>query len=167
MDGAHEVRQVGVVSVGVNRRLVLAVRLDGLSEQRHLAHAALSMRLDLAGDLIDRSGTLASAPQRDDAVGAELVAALDYGHERSRTGLIRKHVGPTCRPELAAVILDLGQTRQVEQIDDLIESLRLGPGVDEGEPFGDRVVAASGVRSDHAAHDGDAQVGVGSLEVLQ
>ena len=95
--------------VDVDRRLVLAVGLDGLAEQGDLPDAALGVGFNLAGDLVDGSGALAAATEGDDAVGAELVAAFDDGDECGRSGLVGEHVGPTGGPEFAAVVFGLGE----------------------------------------------------------
>ena len=106
VDRAHQVREVGVVGVGSNGRLILAVGLDRLAEQRHFAHTTLQVSLNFAPDFDDWPTALAASPERDDAVGAELVATLDHGNEYGRAGLFGEHLGP----ELAAVVAH-GQRR--------------------------------------------------------
>ena len=49
----------------------------------------------------------------------------------------------------------------------MVEALRLSPRVDKRETRHDRVVAASGVRPDHATHDRDPQIGIGLFEPLE
>ena len=163
MDLSHQVGEVGVGGVGVDGRLVFAVGLDGLSKQGDFSDAALGVRFDLAGDLVDWAGAFSSSSEGDDAVGTELVATFDH---RDVCGWLRFD-REDLRPELAAVVFRLGDGGQVEEVDDLVETLGLGPGVDEGESLDDGVVSARGVRSDHATHDGDAEIGIGSLEVLE
>ena len=61
MDRAHQIGEVGVLRARRDRRLVLAVGLDRLPQQRDLAHAAIEVRLDLATDLVDRAAAFAAA----------------------------------------------------------------------------------------------------------
>ena len=70
----HEVAEVGALALEV-----VAVGLDGLAEERHFAHAAVHEVRDLLADLVDGPAGLAAAAVGDDAVGAELVAAVDDG----------------------------------------------------------------------------------------
>ena len=63
------------------------------------------------------------------------------------------------RPKLAAVVLRLRELGQVEQLDNSVELLRLSPGVNPGEAFGERIVAPRRARTDHATHHRDAQLG--------
>ena len=58
-------------------RQVVAVRVDVLAEQRHLAVAAPGERPRLGDDVVERPAALGAAAERDDAVGARLVAAVD------------------------------------------------------------------------------------------
>ena len=59
------------------RRQVVAVRVDVLAEQRDLAIAGRGERARLGDDLVERPAALGPAAERDDAVGARLVAAVD------------------------------------------------------------------------------------------
>ena len=151
----------------VGGRLILAVGLDGLAQQRDLSDAPRDVRLDLAHDLRDGAAALAPAAQRHDAVGAELVAALDDGHvggDRGRARVGQPTIGQNRGPELAAEVVRAQRVvRQVEHPDHVVEALRLGEGVDVGEARPQGVVPGA----DHAAHDGDLEVGVALLERAQ
>ena len=59
------------------RRQVVAVRVDVLAEQRHLAVARGRQRPRLVDDVVERAAPLRAAAERHDAVGARLVAAVD------------------------------------------------------------------------------------------
>ena len=58
-------------------REVVAVRVDVLAEQRHLAIAGGGQRPGLVDDVVERPAPLRAAAERHDAVGARLVAAVD------------------------------------------------------------------------------------------
>ena len=100
--GGHEVEEVGVGSGGIDRGLVLAVGLDGLSEEGDLADAAGDVRADLLDHGGDRAAALAATPERDDAVGAEFVAAFDDGNEGGGVAVALREDGG---PELAAEVV--------------------------------------------------------------
>ena len=141
----------------VNGGLILAEGLDGLAEQGDFADSARDVRLHLAHDLGDGAAAFAPASERDDAVGTELVAALNDRHVGGdRGGAFRVDRGP----ELAA---EIGPRRQIEDADDVVEVLRLGEGVDVGEALAQGVVLGA----NHAAHDGDLEVGVVLFEGAQ
>ena len=72
-------------------RKIVSIGVDRLTEKRHLPHAACNHPLDLGHDLGHRPTALFAAAIRDDAVGAEEVAAIDDGNERGRGR--RRHVG--------------------------------------------------------------------------
>ena len=124
------------------RRQVLAVRLHRLPQQRHLAHALRAQRGHLARDVVDRARALPPAAVGHDAVGAELIAAVDDRHERRRPLRLRERL----RPELAA---ELRLRHQVPE--DHLEALRPRPNVDVRKARAQVV----GPRPDHAAHHGD------------
>ena len=141
MDRAEEGGQIGLCA-GLAGRQVLAVGLYGLPKQRHLPHALGAVRSHLSADIAYRARALPSAPIRNDAVGAELIAAVDYRHERRRPLRVRERI----RPELAA------QIRFGHHVpEDDLEALRARPDVDVREA-GAQVV---GPRPDHAAHHRD------------
>ena len=56
---------------------VVAVRIHVLAEERDLAIARRGNRARLLDDLVERPAALRAATERDDAVGARLVAAVD------------------------------------------------------------------------------------------
>ena len=58
-------------------RQVVAVRVDVLAEQRHLAVAGRGERPRLVDHVVERPAALRSAAERHDAVGTRLVAAVD------------------------------------------------------------------------------------------
>ena len=70
-------------------RQVVAVRVHVLAEQRHLAVAGARQRPRLGDHLVERAAALRAAAERDDAVRAGLVAAVDDrqpGAGRARRG---------------------------------------------------------------------------------
>ena len=70
-------------------RQVVAVGVDVLAEQRHLAIAGGAEGARLVDDLVERTAALRTAAERDDAVGAGLVAAVDDrqpGRDRRAAG---------------------------------------------------------------------------------
>ena len=69
-DGVDRAQELGEA-----RADVAAVRVDVLAEQRHLADALRGEPLDLGEDLAGAARGLAPADGRDDAVGADRVAA--------------------------------------------------------------------------------------------
>ena len=83
---------------------VVAVGFDRLAEQRDLAHAVDGEVGDFADDFVHGAALLAAAAVGDDAVGAELVAAVDHRHEGGRA--FGDGVGGG--PELAAEVLGRG-----------------------------------------------------------
>ena len=147
MDRPHQVSEVRA------RGEIVAVRFDGLSEQRHFLHAARAVVLHFVADVLDRPALLASAPVRDDAVRAELVAAVDHRHERRR----RIRLAKGRRPELAAGVLDSGQ------LHDRREVLRPRERIHVREAALKIVVP----RPDHAPHHGDAEVFAARTQLLQ
>ena len=74
VDRAQELREA--------RAHVAAVRVDVLAEQRHFADALRGEALDFGEDLAGTAGGLAAAHGRDDAVGADRVAAHRDLHPR-------------------------------------------------------------------------------------
>ena len=58
-------------------RQVVAVRVHVLAEERDLAVALRGELARLRDDLVERAAALRAAAERDDAVGAGLVAAVD------------------------------------------------------------------------------------------
>ena len=62
---------------------VLAVAIDDLTEQRHFFHALFRQRPHLVRDLADGPAALDAAPERDDAEGARVGAAI---HDRDVGG---------------------------------------------------------------------------------
>ena len=70
--------QVG--QVGPACREVVAVAVDDLAQQRHLAHALGDQAAHLAHDLVQRPAALDAAAEGDDAEGAGVRAAVDDGH---------------------------------------------------------------------------------------
>ena len=69
------------------RREVVPVRVDVLAEERDLAEALRGDRAGFVDDLVERSGSLGAAAERDDAVGAGLVAAVDDRQPRAHAGV--------------------------------------------------------------------------------
>ncbi len=65
------------------RRQVVAVRVHVLAEQRDLPIAGRGERARLGDDLVERPAALGAPAQRDDAVGARLVAAVDDREPRA------------------------------------------------------------------------------------
>src|SRR3989304_2515924 len=92
------------------------------------APTAAAVGRHLAGDLVDGAGALAAAAVGDDAVGAELVAAVDHGDEGG--GPLR--LGEGLRPELAA---EVGVRHEVAE--DHLEGLGPRPDVDIREAGGE------------------------------
>src|SRR3990170_3855266 len=131
----------------------MPVSLDGLAEQRHLAHPTRGQVLDLDPDVPDGAAALAATPVGDDAVGAELVAAMDDGHVGGRA--VGRDEGG--RPELAAQVLE------ADGLHDRLELLRAGEDVDEGVAALELV----GLQADHAAHDGDSELLALAAQLLQ
>ena len=109
--------------------------------------------LDFCVDVIDRATAFAAAPVGDDAVGAELVAAVDDRHVR-RHGVGR---GERRRPELAAEIV------VADRLEDRLELLRPRECVDVGEA----TLEVVGLEADHAAHDGDLEVLPAPAQLLE
>ncbi len=145
VDGAEEVGQAGPVGQ------VVAVGLHRLAQKGHLLHAAGDQHLHLVDHLGDGAAALAAAAVRDDAEGAELVAAVDDRH----VGCGARGLGEGLRPELPACGLLGGHGRQ-----DIVEGLGAGEDVDEGEALQQAVRA----QADHAAHHGDLRTAaVGAL----
>src|SRR3989304_2954282 len=58
------------------------------------APTAAAVGRHLAGDLVDGAGALAAAAVGDDAVGAELVAAVDHGDEGGGPLRLGEGLGP-------------------------------------------------------------------------
>ncbi len=88
-------------------REVVAVAVDVLAEQRHLAVAAGGQRAGLVDDLVERAAPLRPAAERDDAIGAGLVAAVDDREPGADRGpatdrAVRDGVGP-CPDEVCRV----------------------------------------------------------------
>src|SRR5439155_20911377 len=129
---------------------VFPVRLNRLTEQRHLAHAPGAMRPHLSGYLFYRARALSPAPVGNAAVCTELITAVDYGHERRRPLRLREGV----RPELAT---QLRFRHHVPQDD--LEALRARPDVDVRKSRA-KVVRP---RPHHAAHDRDLEPAVTRL----
>src|SRR5207249_6323758 len=69
------------------RRQVVAVRVDVLAEQGDLAVAGGGEGSGLVEDLVERPAPLGTAAERDDAVRARLVAAVDDRQPRADRGL--------------------------------------------------------------------------------
>ncbi len=78
----HQVAEVGFL------RQVVPVGLDGLAQERDLADAAVHQVRHFFDDLIHGPAGLAAAAVRHDAVGAELVAAVDHRHVGGRAGAV-------------------------------------------------------------------------------
>ena len=78
---------------------VVAVGVDVLAEQRHLAVAGRGERARLGDDLVERPAALRAAAERHDAVGARLVAAVD---DRQPGGDGRAAARRSRRPTAAA-----------------------------------------------------------------
>ncbi len=107
VDGADELGQVGApgevepaarpalgIHVGEARfgPEVMAVRVDVLAEQRDLAIAGGGEGARLVDDVVERPAALGAPAERDDAVGACLVAAVD-DRQPGRDGRAARH-GP-------------------------------------------------------------------------
>ena len=109
---------------------------------------------DLAEHVARLARLLAPAPQRDDAVGAELVAAVDDRHERRRSRRRAEGLGP----ELALGDVALAAAALQRRVEHGLELLRPRPHVDPREaPFEGRALRVA-LGPDHAAHDGDLQL---------
>ena len=79
VDGAYFFDEVGKIALLAQS---LAVGIDVLPEQRYLLVAALDKPAHLVHDVFGAARTLASAHVWDDAVRAEIVAAVHYAHPR-------------------------------------------------------------------------------------
>ena len=104
-----------------------------------------------------RPRALATATQRHDAVGAELVAAVDDGHEGRRPR--RQAVG--LEPELT--LGDVARAGHARHFEDRIELLRSRPYVDVWEA----ALELGGLRPDHAAHHGDRELAAALAALAQ
>jgi hypothetical protein len=82
-----------VVRVVVGERARLVPGVHGLPEERHLAHAALDERADLADHVARGAVALGPARGRHDAEGAALVAALHDGDERAHLAVAPRQLG--------------------------------------------------------------------------
>ncbi len=78
VDRSQQIRKTRIV------RKVMSVGVDRLTEQRHFPYAARNQPLDLGHDVGDRATPLFAAAIRNDAVGAQEVAAIDDRDERGR-----------------------------------------------------------------------------------
>ena len=95
----HAAKTIGVVSVeGVVARAdgqrwtrAVGVRVDVLSQQRHLAVALVGESSHLLKDGSDRSRPLAPARERHDAEGAHVIAPAHDGDECGRSGIRAAH----------------------------------------------------------------------------
>ena len=160
-------------------RQVVAIRVDVLAEQRDLAIAPGRQRPGLGHDLVERTAPLGPAAERDDAVGARLVAAVhdrqpggdrrlpgdavtgDRGRPGGRQVVGRTDERPTHdrrRPDRPDRRLRRGQAQSVDQL-----NLLVGP--QEEVDRGIAPAQPGPVRLAHrAAGQHHAQAGVGRLE---
>ncbi len=99
---AVEVEATAGPAIGVDvgearlRRQVVAVRVDVLAEQRDLAVAGGGDRAGLLDDLVERPAALRAAAERNDAVGARLVAAVDDRQPGGGRGLATDGAARDC-----------------------------------------------------------------------
>ena len=136
VDRLKEVGQVG----GAGQ--VVAVRIDVLAQQRHLAHAPRGQHAALVDQLVQRPRGLASPAVRDDAEGTELVAAVDDGNVRRHAGL--------ARDEGADAAVGVDAVALADVLDERRELLRAHEDVDERVALAQLVLLGA----DHAAHEG-------------
>jgi hypothetical protein len=107
----------------------VAVGVDGLAEERHVPNPSLGERRHLAHDVRHRAADLLAPPVRDDAVGAEEVAAVDdrdVGGDLRVRGVRNIVVGQADEIVLELVELrdhlrELGEVRGVEEEVDVRE----------------------------------------------
>ncbi len=172
-----------VVDVGEARlgRQVVAVRVDVLAEQRDLAIAGRRQRAGLGDDVVERPAPLRAAAERDDAVGARLVAAVDDRQPGARSADPARDACPapppparvagrwsaaptTVRPTVVVVAdradrrLRRGEAEAIDQLGLLVRPQEQVDGrVATRQPGAIRL-------ADGAAGQHDAQPGVGGLE---
>ncbi len=155
IDGVEGVKQVGEVR---RSRQVAAEGFDGLTEQGHLANAAVDEMLHLVANVVDCPAALAAAAVGDDAVGAELVAAVDDRHKGG--GAVGVGVDGVPEGRRGA---SFRQAIDAKRGGDIVEGLRGREGVDVGEAALEAVEAGA----NHAAGEDDLDGGVFRLQPLR
>ena len=149
--------QVGEARLSVE---VATVGVDVLPEQRDLADALAHEPLALGDDALEHAALLAAAHVRDDAVGAEVVAADHDGHpcvEGLRA--MARQVGREPAALLDGVDRDRGPVagdRVLEQARQLGQGARAEHDVDVGDVLAQGLAVALG---DAAAHGQDPPAG--------
>ena len=133
---------------------VLAVRVDRLAQEGHLPHAPRRQQLDLARQLRDGNAHLPPAAVRDDAEGAEEVAAMDDGHVACDVRLRRKQRANAPLPVHAVAL-----SHQVQQGPVLL-------GRHEHVHEGEAVLQLPALRADHAPHESQQLAGAAPLHGL-
>ncbi len=86
----------------------MTVGVHVLSQQRNLFHAALSKAFHLTADFSQRPAPLPPTPVRDDAIGAEVITALDDGDKSARWRWQRGGVLDTFRSSRPGQVQKLG-----------------------------------------------------------
>src|ERR1035437_9140704 len=71
IEGGHQFGKA-LTTIGI------AIGIDVLAEQRHLANPALNQPFDVGNDLADGAADFAAAYEGDNAIGAHLVTATQY-----------------------------------------------------------------------------------------
>ena len=148
IDGRQQVAQVD------RSGKVVAVGVDVLTQERHFPDSALRQQLGLPDDVRNGPADLPTPPVRDDAEGAELVAAVDDGY-------VRRNGGPGGqRPDAA---LDVHAHALAEEVEQRLVLL----GAHEYVHLGETPRQGIRLRPHHAPHQRDHLVRVAPLEVLQ
>ena len=96
VDPAARPALLGGMAEALLGRQVVAVAVDVLAEQRDLAVPGRGQRAGLGEDLVEGAAALRAAAERDDAVGAGLVAAVD-DRQPGRDGRVPSQGAPVDR----------------------------------------------------------------------
>ena len=158
MHRLEEVGQVGspaapiCLAVGIGQ--IVAIGVHVLAQERRLFGPSGRQVANLGEDFVYRAADLLTAPQADDAVGAQVVAAIGDGHP-GRNGHPLRGKGLRPLPGRAAGEIP-------GQVDHGVDVRGQDKGVDPGIALLERRYLV-----DIAAHEDDLQLGLATLQTLQ
>ena len=156
---------------------VIAIAVDDLAEQGHLAHALVHQAADLVDDFVERPAAFHAAAEGDDAEGASVAAAVDDRHVGGHGCLAaeRQVFDRLHRAGGLHRVLHLEAAQELFAFDGghLGVDLRLAQVIDQGRRFAgrhehiDKGIAIeqllAGLDADHAAHERDSAVRFGAF----